>query len=195
MFFIFDKATVVIFIVDYIIRLITADKQLNKGIASFVIYPFTPMAIIDLLSILPSITILASGFKLLRMLRLFRTFRVFKAFKMFRYSKSLNIIIEVVKKQKSALFAVGGFALGYIVIAALVVFNVEPETFKNFSEALYWATVSLTTVGFGDIYPVSSAGRFVTMISSLCGIAIVAMPSGILAAGYMDALKEEYKDE
>ena len=195
LFVIFDKTTVIIFIIDYILRLITADKQLNKGKASFFIYPFTPMAIIDLLSILPSITILASGFRLLRMVRLFRTFRVFKAFKMLRYSKSINIITEVIKKQKTALIAVGTLAIGYIIISALVVFNVEPDTFKNFYEALYWATVSLTTVGFGDIYPVSNAGRLVTMISSLFGIAIVAMPSGILAAGYIEEIQKYSNDD
>ena len=90
--------------------------------------------------------------------------------------------------------AVGTFAIGYVLIAALVVFNVEPDTFDSFFDAVYWATVSLTTVGYGDIYPVSSAGRLVTMISSFMGIAVVALPSGIITAGYMEDVKES-KDE
>ena len=76
----------------------------------------------------------------------------------------------------------------YILISALVIFNVEPQTFDNFFEAIYWATVSLTTVGYGDIYPTSDIGRIITMISSVFGIAIVALPAGIITAGYMDEI-------
>ena len=82
-------------------------------------------------------------------------------------------------------------ALGYIVVSALIVFNVEGDSFGTFFDAIYWATVSLTTVGYGDIYPVTTAGRIITMISSIFGIAIVALPAGIITAGYMDALNEE----
>ena len=193
-FTIIDKVTVTIFIVDYIIRFITADEKLNKGALSFILYPITPMAIIDLLSILPSLTILSSGFRLLKMFRLLRTFRVFKAFKMFRYSKSISIIVEVIKKQKTALISVGTFAVGYVLIAALVVFNVEPYTFNSFFDAIYWASVSLTTVGYGDIFPISTAGRLVTMISSFIGIAIVALPSGIITAGYLQEVKNSEEE-
>ena len=70
-------------------------------------------------------------------------------------------------------------------------FNVEPDTFDNFFSAIYWATVSLTTMGYGDIYPVSTIGRVVTMLSSFVGIAIVALPAGIITAGYMDEIKKE----
>lgn len=83
------------------------------------------------------------------------------------------------------------FALGYVFISALVIFNVEPETFSSFFDALYWATVSLTTMGYGDIYPVSTFGRIVTMLSSFIGIAIVALPAGIITAGYMEELEEK----
>ena len=88
-------------------------------------------------------------------------------------------------------------AIGYILVSALVIFNVEPESFKSFFEAIYWATVSLTTVGYGDIYPVSALGRIITMVSSVFGIAIVALPAGIITAGYMTELqksKEADKD-
>lgn len=191
-----DKITVVLFIVDYILRIITADIKLKKGKLSFFVYPFTPMAIIDLISIMPSLTLVSSAFRLLRTLRLLRTFRVLKAFKMFRYSRSMSIISEVIKKQKTPLMAVGTFAAGYVLVAALLVFNVEPDTFKNYFEAVYWATVSLTTVGYGDIYPVSSAGRIVTMISSFMGVAIVALPSGVITAGYLEELKNyNFKDK
>ncbi|MBE6828181.1 MAG: ion transporter [Ruminococcaceae bacterium] len=188
-FDIIDAVTVTVFIIDYILRFITADKHLEKGALSFLLYPITPLAIVDLISILPSLSILSSGFRIFKLFRLFRTFRVFKAFKMLRYSKSVIIILNVIKKQKTALIAVLSFAIGYILIASLVVFNVEPDTFNSFFDAIYWATVSLTTVGYGDIYPISSAGRIVTMVSSFIGIAIVALPSGILTAGYMNEIK------
>ena len=85
---------------------------------------------------------------------------------------------------------VGLLALGYIFISALIIFNVEPSTFPNFFDALYWATISLTTVGYGDIYAVSTTGKIITMISSFLGIAIVALPAGIITAGYMKEIKE-----
>lgn len=189
-----EIVTTVIFLLDYILRISTADYKLKRGALSFFLYPFTFMAIIDILSILPSFTALASGLRMLKILRVFRTFRVlkvFKAFKIFRYSKSISIIINVIKSQKEPLIAVGTLAVGYILIAALVIFNVEPDTFTDFFEAIYWACVSLTTMGYGDIYPVSVAGRVVTMVSSFVGIAIVALPSGIITAGYMDEIKKQ----
>ncbi len=187
-----DIVTVILFIIDYILRLITADYKLgNKSVASFIRYPFTPWAIIDLISILPALTILSSGFKLLRLFRIFRTFRVFRVFKALRYSKSMVIIINVMRNSKDALLAVCTLAVGYIIISALIIFNIEGDSFETFFDAIYWATVSLTTVGYGDIYPVTIAGRIITMISSIFGIAIVALPAGIITAGYMEALNNE----
>ncbi len=187
-----DNVCLIVFIVDYLLRWITADyKYDKKSLVSFVRYPFGIFAIIDIVSILPSISVLNSGFKLLRIFRMARAFRVFRAFKMFRYSKSVRIIASVFKKSKESLIAVGTLAIAYIIISALVVFNVEPESFNNFFDAIYWATVSLTTVGYGDIYPVTTIGRVVTMISSVFGIAIVALPAGIITAGYMSEIEKE----
>lgn len=185
-----DVITVVIFIGDYILRLLTADLKLKKGKESFIENPFTLMAVIDLLSILPSVTLLNNSLKLLKLFRLFRTFRVLRVFKVIRYSKSINIIINVFKKQRETFMVVGGLAIGCILVSALVVFNVEPETFSWFFDAVYWATVSLTTVGYGDIYAVSTAGKVITMLSSIFGIAIVTLPAGIVMAGYMDEINK-----
>lgn len=201
LFLVIDYLTAGIFVIDYLLRFITADykleavqksKEMNsglgKGVKSFAIYPFTPMAIIDLLAILPTFTMITSGLKILKLFRLIRTFRVFK---IFRYSKSVIIISNVIKKQKEPLLAVFVLAFAYILICALIIFNVEPDTFDSFFSAIYWATVSLTTMGYGDIYPVSTIGRVVTMLSSFVGIAIVALPAGIITAGYMDEIKKE----
>jgi voltage-gated potassium channel len=190
LFDIIECVTVIIFIIDYLLRLFTADLKLHKSISSFFIYPITPMAMIDLLSILPSITILNSGFKLLKLFRLLRALKVFRTFKFLRYSKSFEIIVSVFKKQKRVLSAVATMAIAYILVSALIIYNVEPESFNTFFDAIYWATESLTTVGYGDIYPVTTIGRIVTMISSVFGIAIIALPSGVITAGYLSEINK-----
>lgn len=186
-----DLVTVSIFIADYALRWATADYKFEKfSLSSFLRYPFSFMALIDLLSILPSITFLNGGFKVLRLLRMTRAFRVFRVLRAMRYSRSLRIIADVLRNSKDSLLAVGTLALAYIFVSALVIFNAEPNSFDNFFEALYWATVSLTTVGYGDIYPVSTIGRIIAMVSSIFGVAIVALPSGIITAGYMKQIEQ-----
>ena len=176
-----DFVSTIIFIIDYLLRLLTADYKLEKGKLSFFLYPFTFLALADLLCILPSLFLLNNS------LRLFKILRVFK---FIRYSKNIQILTNVLKKQKDSLMIVGLLALGYIFISALIIFNVEPSTFPKFFDALYWATISLTPVGYGDIYAVSTTGKIITMISSFLGIAIVALPAGIITAGYMKEIKE-----
>lgn len=183
-----EYVCVVVFILDYLARWVTADLKLGKGALSFVIYPFTPMAIIDLLSILPVFLALNDALRTLRVLRLFRAAR---AFKLIRYSRSASAISAVFEKQRQALLAVLCFAIAYILVSALVVFNVEPDTFRTFFDAVYWAVVSLTTVGYGDLYPSTDVGRTIAMISSLMGVAVVALPSGIMTAGMLDELRRD----
>ena len=106
---------------------------------------------------------------------------------------------RVLKKERHVLFSVLLLALFYIFITALVMFNAEPhinpttgeETFHSFFDALYWATVTLTTVGYGDLCPVTEIGRVVSMLSSLFGVAIIALPSGVITASYLDELREQ----
>ncbi len=186
-----DRISVGIFILDYLLRLMTADYKLKKGPVSFLLYPISFMALLDLLCILPSFTPMANGIRLLKIIRLLRTFRVLRAAKMFRYSRSIVMIVDVIREQRTALLAVGSLAVGYILVSALVIFNIEPDSFETFFDAVYWATVSLTTVGYGDIYPISTAGRVITMLSSILGIAVVALPAGIITAGYMDRLNKK----
>lgn len=93
-FNVIDKVSAFIFVVDYILRLVTADYKLEKGVISFVMYPFSFMAIVDLLSILPSLIIVNNSLKLLKIFRLFRTFRVFRVFKSFRYSKNIQMFLK-----------------------------------------------------------------------------------------------------
>ncbi len=189
----FEYVTVSLFILDYVLRLLTADYKLGKGAASFFIYPLTPFALIDLISILPSVTVLNSSFRLFRLFRLLKTVKVLRTFKFLRYTKNFEIIVNVFKKQKKILLAVATTAVAYVLISALAIYNVEPESFDSFFDAVYWATISLTTVGYGDIYPVTTIGRIVTMLSSVLGIAIIALPSGVITAGYLEEINK--KDE
>ena len=182
-----DFVSTIIFIIDYILRLLTADYKLEKGKFSFFLYPFTFLALADLLCILPSLFLLNNSLRLFKILRMLRILRVFK---FIRYSKNIQILTNVLKKQKDSLMIVGLLSFGYIFISALIIFNVEPSTFPNFFDALYWATISLTTVGYGDIYAVSTTGKMITMISSFLGTALVALPAGIITAGYMKEIKE-----
>lgn len=198
-----DRFCIVIFIIDYLLRLWTADLKLKGKKYPFLRYPFTFMAIIDLLSILPSVLEMhevVKAFRLVKIAPLLRGLQVFRVFRTLRYSKSVGIFIQVVKDTRDSLLVIVTLAITYIFISALIVFNVEPQTFDSFFDAVYWATVSLTTVGYGDIYPVTTVGRIVSMVSSLFGIAVVAMPAGVITAGYLEEIrkldiKEEEKEK
>ncbi|MBO7118813.1 MAG: ion transporter [Bacteroidaceae bacterium] len=192
-FFYIEVFTTTVFIIDYILRWITADFRLGEGKHSFVSYPYSFWAIIDLLSILPSFHILGESFKILRTLRMLKTLRLLKAL---RYSDQIFIFFDVLKKERKVLSSVLFFAMTYIFVTALVMFNFEPrvnpftgeETFRSFLDALYWSTVTLTTVGYGDLTPATDLGRVISMFSSLFGIGVIALPSGIITASYLDEL-------
>ena len=192
-FDIFDKVAVTAFIIDYLLRWMTADYRLpnRSKWVSFVAYPFTAFAIVDLLSILPSVVVVNKAFKLFRITRLFKILRVFK---FIRYSQNVQILIKVLRKERSILLTVLWIALFYILVTALIMFNVEESAmFDNFFHALYWATTTLTTVGYGDIYPSTDIGRFISMLSAILGVAVIALPSGVITASYLDELREAKK--
>ena len=195
-FLYFDVISCFCFVVDYILRWLTCSIRSNKKHwIQYVIYPFTPMAVIDLLSILPTVNLLNPTFKISRISRLLKMLRVIKVF---RYVESLWMVFDVIKKQKRILCTVLSLALFYIFITAMIMFNAEedinPETgdylFNSFFDAFYWAACTLTTVGYGDICPISETGRIISIISSMVGIAIIALPSGIITAGYIEELRE-----
>lgn len=195
-FLIIESVTVSFFIIDYLLRWITADYRLNKRGWSFALYPFSAWAIIDMLSILPGLSILGKGFKIFRITRLLRILRLFK---FIRYSDKIQVLGRVIQKEKGVLLTVLGIAVFYVFLTALIMFNAEPHinpstgatTFNDFFDALYWATVTLTTVGYGDMIPVTDVGRFVSMLSSLFGVAIIALPSGVITASYLEELRAE----
>ena len=187
-----DIFCTVIFIIDYILRWMTADLKFQENhMKSFYRYPLQRMAVIDLLSIIPGFF----GLRGLKIHRIFRVLRTFRFLRIIRYSKSTNLIIRALNRQKTSLYAVVLISLEYILVCALIIYNVEPETFKTFFDAVYWSTVSLTTVGYGDIYPVSTVGKTIAMISSFFGIAIIAMPAGLFTAGLIQEMQNEYGDQ
>ena len=198
-FRIIEQVTVSIFIIDYVLRWITADFRLKKGERSFIVYPVTGWAIIDILSILPVFSLLGQGFKIFRITRLLRTLRLFK---FFRYSDKIKVLNRVIQKEKGVLLSVLGLSVFYVFLTALIMFNAEPHvspitgepTFRDFFDALYWATVTLTTVGYGDMVPVTDIGRFISMLSSLFGVAIIALPSGVITASYLEELKSQKQE-
>ena len=196
-----DRVSVTFFILDYVCRWITADynSPTRKKEFAFALFPITPMAIIDLMSILPSLGLFSRAFKVLRVVRLLKLTRVIR---ILRYSRRIQTLLYVLKKESHVLLTVLGIALFYIFATALIMFNVEMNNvsasgvvvFSTFFDALYWATTTLTTVGYGDVYPVSDFGRAVSMVSSIFGVAIIALPSGVITASYLEELRKNKTD-
>lgn len=178
-----EYITTAVFVCDYILRWITAGYQYNRF--AYLRYPFGFFAVIDLISILPTFAPVNAGLRLLRLLRLAKAL---KALKILRYSKSIERIIKVIQKERRPLLAVCALAVGYVIVSAMIMFQVEPDSFVTFFDAVYWAMVTLTTVGYGDVYPHTEIGRLVSMLSACVGIAIVALPTSIITAGYMAEL-------
>lgn len=179
--------TTLIFVIDYILRWITSDHRLKKGVISFIKYPITFSAMFDLTIIISCF----SEFYNNPILTLFSTFRILMIAKTLRYSKKFKIIKKVVEKNKDILKVVCGFTIGFIFVSALIMFQFEGQSFNNFFEAIYWSTTVLTTVGYGDICPKTEIGKLISIISSLVGIAFVALPTGIITTGFVEELNKE----
>ena len=183
-----DLLIIFVFFVDYVLRVYTSDYKMGiKSYKAYIYYATTPMAIIDLLSIVPILSFVIPGNTVI--IDAFRLFKVMRILKVTRYSSTMVAVSNVIRRVKNELGAVLLFTLLYIYTSALVIFQVEPDSFDSFFDAIYWATISITTIGYGDISPTTSLGRFVTMLSALVGVAIIALPTGIITAAYMDEIK------
>ncbi|MDO4173647.1 MAG: ion transporter [Eubacteriales bacterium] len=192
-----DEIITILFIIDYLLRWATADfipiLQKYPRWRAFLLYPFTPMAIIDLLAVAPMFlslpwTPMMPLTQYIQILRIMRVFRCIRFFKTMRYAKSFLYIFRAVKRESKLLMMVMALALLYLFASAAFMFSVEPDTFDNFFQAIYWAMAMLTTVGYGDIYPVTEAGQFVSILSSFFGTAVVAMPASIITAGFIEEI-------
>lgn len=192
-----EWVTVIAFLIDFILRCYAAPVMKKyEGRGAFKRYPFTFMGLVDFMSILPIFTLISYKFTLFR---LFRMVRILALFKYTRYTDKDKLFLKVLKKRKNVLLTLFLFTLLYIFITALVMFNVEPhlnpdtgeKTFTSFFDALYWSTVTLTTVGYGDLCPISVCGRAISMISSLFGIGLITAASGAVTSGFIEELKKQ----
>ena len=132
------------------------------------------------------------------MMRLFRLFRLLRVFKLGRYFEALQIIVKVIKTSGPQLIMSVIICFFVMLFSAIIMYTVEnpvqPEQFPNVISSLWWAICTLTTVGYGDVYPITHVGRFFASLISLVGIGIIAIPTGIIAAGFNQAItngKEE----
>lgn len=170
-----EITTVFIFTVEYLLRVIVANKKLS--------FIFSFYGLIDLCAILPFY--ISTGIDL-RSLRIFRLFRIIRAFKFFRYSKALNhfknAFISI--KEELILFLIAAIFLLFLSAVGIYYFenSAQPEQFKSVFHSLWWAVATLTTVGYGDVYPITIGGKVFTFFILMIGLGIVAVPSGLIAS-------------
>lgn len=188
--------SIIIFTVEYIMRLWTADLKYPEigAIKARIIYIFSFMAIIDLLAILPFY--LPFVFPIdLRILRALRILRLFRLFKVSRYTTAFYTIGIVFKRKAHQLISSVFVVALLMVIASLLMYNVEhdaqPDVFSNAFSGLWWAVATLTTVGYGDIFPITALGKFLSAVIALLGIGLVAVPSGIISAGFIEIVEKD----
>jgi voltage-gated potassium channel len=171
------------FMVEYILRLLAYEGAMWK-------FPFKPMSLVDALAILPFFISGSSDTAALRVLRIFRVFRIFK---LARYSESLNRLGTVFRENAGTLGIFLFVVLIILFIAAALMHAIEPVRFAQMTDALWWAVVTLTTVGYGDFVPESLIGRAIAAIIMFLGIGIIALPTGILGASLSKILADEKK--
>lgn len=182
-----------IFVLEYIFRLYASgslDKY--KGITGKFKYAVTPYAIIDLLSILPYLLV-NTGFNssFIRSLRLLRIFRLFRVKK---YAIFVQLMKKILGNIKEELIVLLFYTVVMIIILSFIIFEVEhevqPEVFSNVFQTMWWAVATLTTVGYGDMYPITAAGKVITTAITIIGIGFVAIPGGLFASEFISALAE-----
>lgn len=199
----FEIFASVVFSLEYLLRILTADylyPQRSRPMAVLA-YVTSGMAIVDLLAILPMYLPMLFPGNLLA-IRIFRLLRLLRIFKLNRYFESLSSIGLVIRSRSKELLGSLFFVGLLLVISSLVIYTVEhdaqPEAFKNAFSGLWWAIATLTTVGYGDIYPVTVLGRVFGAIIALLGIGMVAIPTGIISSGlveHMNQHKEQKPEE
>lgn len=189
-----DEITVAFFAVDYVLRIITASQHYKglppaKAMARYVVSGY---GIIDLLSFLPHYLpmFFPAGATVFRM---FRVVRIFRLFRINAYYDSLSVIGNVIAKKRTQLLASVFVIILLILASSLCMYSVEhdaqPDVFQNAFSAIWWATSTLLTVGYGDIYPITVMGQLLGIIITFLGVGLVAIPTGIISAGFV----EEYQ--
>jgi voltage-gated potassium channel len=188
-----ERVSLVIFTLEYAVRLwsATASPRFQGAIRGRARYARTPMAIIDLLAIAPFwLPVLGVDLRGLRVIRLFRLFRLAK---LVRYSAALQTFARVFAAKKEELvvtFSVGGAVL--LVGSSLIYFAenaAQPEVFGSIPHAMWWGIATLSTVGYGDVFPITVAGRVLAALVAVVGIGMFALPAGVLGAAFLDEMQ------
>lgn len=195
-FDIFEAISIGLFTLEYIFRIwsCTEDPKYPNPISGRLRFMQTPSMLIDLAAILPFYVPLW-GIDL-RMIRVVRLFRLFRLMKMGRYIKSLSIIQNVIrsKKEELGITILAGMVL--LVVASSLLYFVEsdaqPDVFGSIPDAMWWGVVTLTTVGYGDVYPITTFGKIAGAIISVLGIGLFALPAGIIASGFASELSTKH---
>ena len=191
----FEIITVIIFTVEYVLRLwvCTMDPRYSSPVWGRLRYALSPLALIDLISILP-FYLPVSGFDF-RFIRAVRLTRLFRIFKLSHYSQSLMALGRVLRSKKEELLVTVFSGLILLVISASLMYYVEreaqPEAFKSILSAMWWGVATLTTIGYGDIYPVTTLGKFLGSLIAVMGIGLFALPAGIVASGFASELQNK----
>ena len=190
-----DISTSIIFSIEYVLRIWTApflypDKSSTMARIRYI---FSFMAIIDLLAILPFYLPMVIPFNL-KSLRLLRITRLLRVFKFNRYTNALYKVAAVFKAKSSQLISSLVVVLMLIILSSILMFNVEnaaqPDAFTNIFDSMWWAVATFTTVGYGDIYPITIAGKILSTIIAFLGIGLVAVPTGIISAGFVEQIEK-----
>ena len=186
-----ESATVLFFGIDYVLRLITANNLYPESDekTSLLKYIFSFAGIIDLLSFLPYYlpVFFPAG---LAVFRMFRVVRIFRLFRINAYYDSLNVITEVIISKKQQLLSSVFIILTLMLASSLCMYSIEheaqPNVFKNAFSGLWWATSTLLTVGYGDVYPITTLGQMLAILISFLGVGLVAIPTGIISAAFVE---------
>jgi voltage-gated potassium channel len=188
-FKIFDMFSIGVFTVEYLLRVWScrADERFSHPVTGRLRFMATPLMLVDLLAILPFF--LPFLHIDLRLIRLFRLIRVFRIARMIRYSASLRLFVKILADKKEELVLCFGTILLILPVSATIMYYAEraaqPDKFSSIPAALWWAVMTLTTVGYGDVYPVTQAGKMVAAITAILGTAFFALPAAILAVGFI----------
>ncbi len=182
-----EVITITIFSLEYALRIAVADKKLH--------YILSFYGIIDILAILPFY--LSTGIDL-RSVRVFRLFRLFRAFKLLQFSRAANRLGKAFLDVKNEFIVFLMAALFVLYISAVGIYyfenEVQPEAFKSVFHCLWWAVATLTTVGYGDVYPITAGGKIFASLIVFIGLGIVAVPTGLIASSLTTSIKENEDD-
>lgn len=192
----FEIFSVVVFTVEYALRLwtCTISEQFRKPLRGRLRFAATPLVLVDLLAILPFYLPMLIGLDL-RFIRSVRLFRIFRMLKMGRYSESLKTLLRVLKLKKEDLLITVFIVLFLLVIASSLMYfiekDVQPEAFSSIPATMWWGIATLTTVGYGDLYPITAVGKVLGSLISVLGIGLFALPTGILASGFAAEMQRQ----